>query len=112
MSNLSNLSLKLKKLSYLCPTSTPLSSISIKRCSSQLIQRLVFGVDGWDLNIAFLMDITTYVGMTNFMVALKIPHRIFDLDTNRWGSSPYVIACVIHLRYHLRMRVAFLDLIT
>jgi hypothetical protein len=64
------------------------------------------------MNLAFLIDITTYVGMTNFMVALEIPHRIFDLDTNWWGSSPYVIACVIHLRYHLKMKVALLDLIT
>jgi hypothetical protein len=46
------------------------------------------GVDGWNLNFAFLIDITTYVGMTNFMVALEIPHRIFDLDTNQWGFSP------------------------
>jgi len=41
------------------------------------------------------MDITTYVGMTP-LVALEIPHvGSFDLDTNWWGASPYVIAWVI-----------------
>jgi hypothetical protein len=50
-------------------------------------------------------------------IALEIPHGIFDLDTNRWGTSPYVIAWVIHLSIllvrelsllgdHLKLRIA------
>jgi hypothetical protein len=49
------------------------------------------------LNFAILMDTTTYVGMTP-LVALEIPYvGSFDLDTNWWGTSPYVTAWVIHL---------------
>ena len=77
-------------------TSPPLSSISIKDVIL-IDTKDSIGVDGWYLNLVFFMDTTTYVGMTP-LVALEIPHvGSFDLDTNWWDTSPYVIAWVIHL---------------
>ena len=49
--------ISISKLSYLCTTSPPLSSISIKGVLL-MMQRYAFGVDGWGLNLSFLMDIT------------------------------------------------------
>jgi len=42
-------------------------------------------------------------------IALEIPHRIFDLDTFWWGTSPYVIAWVIHLSILLVRELALLE---
>ena len=67
-----------------------------KRCASFDTKDCI-GVDGWHLNLAFFMDTTTYVGMTP-LVTLEIPYLgSFDLDTNLWDTSPYVIAWVIQL---------------
>jgi hypothetical protein len=70
------------------PTSPPLSSISIK--GVLLIDtKDCIGVDGWYLNLAFFYghhhiwwNDTTYSPWDTSC-------RIFDLDTNRWGTSPY-----------------------
>ena len=40
-------------------------------------------------------------------IALEIPHRIFDLDTIWWGTSPYIIAWVIHLTILLVRELLF-----
>ena len=53
------------------------------------------GVDGWHLNLAFFMDTICW----NDTTCSPWDHscRIFDLDIDRWGTSSYVIAWVIHL---------------
>ena len=66
-----------------------------KRCASLDIKGCI-GVDGWHLNLAFFMD-TTICWNDTTCIPWDHSCRIFDLDTNRWGTSPYVIAWVIHL---------------
>jgi hypothetical protein len=45
------------------------------------------------LNLAFFMDIGVLQCWNDTTcIALEIPHRIFDLDTKWWGTSPYVKA--------------------
>ena len=76
------------------PTSPPLSSISIK--GVLLIDtKDCIGVDGWHLNLHFyghhrVLEWHHYSPWDHSC-------RIFDFDTNWWGTSPYVIAWVIHL---------------
>jgi hypothetical protein len=78
------------------PTSPPLSSISIK--SVHLIDtKDCIGVDGWHLNLAFLWTLPNILEWYHLYCSWDIIYRIFDLDTNRWDTSPYVIAWVIHL---------------
>ena len=87
--------LPMMHLHIFVPTSPPLSSISIK--GVLLIDtKDCIGVDGWHLNLAFFMDTTI---CWNDTTCSPWDHscRIFDLDTNRWGTSPYVIAWVIYL---------------
>ena len=84
--------LPMMHLHIFVPTSPPLSSISIK--GVLLIDtKDCIGVDGWYLNLAFFMDTSKYWNDTTCNTSC----RIFDLDTNWWGTSPYVIAWVIHL---------------
>jgi hypothetical protein len=72
-----------------------LSSISIK--DVLLIDaKASIGVDIWHLNLHFWWT-TPHCWNDITCIALEIPHRIFDLDTNLWGTSPYFIAWVIHL---------------
>ena len=84
------------KLSYLCIISPPLSSIFTKRCAS-LDTKGCIEVDGWHLNLAFLWTSLHMLEWHHLDSSWDTTHRIFDLDTNRWGTSPYVIAWVIHL---------------
>ena len=80
---------------YLCSNFSPLSLISIK--DVLLIDtKDCTGVDGWYLNLAFFMD-TTCMLEWHHHSPWDHSWRIFDLDTNWWGTSPYVIAWVIHL---------------
>jgi hypothetical protein len=62
-----------------------------KRCASHWCKGLHWG--RWlRLKSSFLMDTTTYVEMTHLYSSWDTTHRIFDLDTNLWDTSPYVIA--------------------
>ena len=82
-------------LHIFAPTSPPLSSISIK--GVLLIDtKNCIGLDGWYLNLAFFMDTSKYWNDTTSS-PWDTSCRIFDFDTNRWGTSPYVISWVIHL---------------
>ena len=77
-------------------TSPPLSSMSIK--DVLLIDtKDCIGVDGWHLNLAFLWTSLHMLEWHHLDSSWDTTHRIFDLDTNRWDTSPYVIAWVIHL---------------
>jgi hypothetical protein len=76
-------------------TSPSLSLISIK--GVLLIDtKNCIGVDGWYLNLAFFVDTSKYWNDTTCS-PWDTSCRIFDLDTNRWDTSPLVIAYVIHL---------------
>jgi len=57
----------------------------------------------------FIFDGHHHMCWNDITWILEIPHRIFDLDTNRWGTSPYVIAWVIHLSILLVRELASLD---
>ena len=92
----------------LCPSSMSKSPIVIslsqslpfvinfhKRCASLDTKGCIW-VDGWHLNLAFFMDTSKYWNDT-ICSPWDTSCKIFDLDTNRWDTSPYVIAWVIHL---------------
>ena len=77
----------LPKLSYLCTISPPLSSIFIK--GVLLIDaKACFWVDGWGLYLAFLWTSLDYLNDTTCIASWDTTHRIFDLDTNWWDTSP------------------------
>ena len=78
------------------PISPPLLSISIK--GVHLIDtKGCIGVDGWHLNLAFLWTPLHMLEWHHLYISWDTTYRIFDLDPNRWGTSPYVIVRVIHL---------------
>ena len=89
------------KLSYLCIISPPLSSISIK--GMLLIDAKVCIWGRWlRLESYIFYGHHLIVGMTSlvdtiYRASWDTTHRIFDLDTNLWDTSPYAIAWVIHL---------------
>jgi hypothetical protein len=84
------------KLSYLYTISPPLSSISIK--GVLLIDaKASIRVDSWHLNLHFLWTPSHMLEWHHLYSLWDTTHRIFDLDTNWWDTSPYVIAWVIHL---------------
>ena len=91
-----SLSQSLPKLSYLCTISPPLSSISIK--GVLLIDAKVCIWDRWlRLESYIFYGHHLIVGMTLLVdttcrASWVTTHRIFDLDTSLWGTSPYVIA--------------------
>jgi hypothetical protein len=90
-----HLLLPMMHLHIFVPISPPLSSISIKRCLL-IDTNDCIGVDGWHLNLAFFMDTTICWNYTTYS-PWDHSCRIFDLDTNQWGTSPYVIVWAIHL---------------
>jgi hypothetical protein len=49
------------------------------------------------LESLFFMDTTWLLEWHYLYSSWDTTHRIFDLDTNWWDTSPYVIAWVIHL---------------
>jgi hypothetical protein len=55
------------------------------------------GVDGWHLNLHFLWTQSHMLEWHHLYSLWDTTHRIFDLDTNWWDTSPYVIVWVIHL---------------
>jgi hypothetical protein len=60
-----------------------------------LIQRVALRGRWLTLEFSFLMDTTICWDETT--IAFEITYvGSFDLDTNWWGTSPYVIAWVIH----------------
>jgi hypothetical protein len=78
------------------PISPPLSPIFIK--DVLLIDAKAYiGVDGWGLKLAFLWTLPHILEWHHLCSFWDTTYRIFDLDTNWWGTSPYVIAWVIHL---------------
>jgi hypothetical protein len=86
-----SLSQSLPKLSYLCTISLLLSSIFIK--GMLLIDAKAYiGVDDWHLNLHFW-----WTPPHTLYSSWDTTHRIFDLHTNWWDTSSYVIAWVIHL---------------
>ena len=75
------------KLSSLCTISPPLSSIFIK--GVLLIDaKACFWVDGWGLYLAFLWTSLDYWNDTTCIASWDTTHRIFDLDTSWWDTSP------------------------
>ena len=96
-----SLSQSLPKLSYLCTISPPLSLIFIK--GVLLIDAKVCIWGRWlRLESCIFYGHHLIVGMTPLVdttckTSWDTTHRIFDLDTNWWETSPYVIAWVIHL---------------
>ena len=80
--------LPMMHLHIFVPTSPPLSSISIKDVFLNDTKDCI-GVDGWYLNLAFFMDTSKYWNDTTSS-PWDTSCRIFDFDTNRWGTSPYV----------------------
>jgi hypothetical protein len=91
-----SLSLDHIKASYLCTLSPLLSSISIKG---------VLRIDAKASIGGRWLRLESYIFYGHYHIcwndtpcfALGTPHKIFDLDTNWWGTSPYVIAWVIRL---------------
>ena len=67
-----------------------------KRFGSYWCKRLHWG--RWlMLESCIFMDITWLLEWHHLYSSWDTTYRIFDLDTNLWDTSPYVIAWVIHL---------------
>ena len=79
---------------YISLNFSPLSSISIKGVLLIDAKDWIW-VDGWHLNLHFYGHY--HMLEWHHVSPWDHPCRIFDLDTNRWGTSPYVIAWVIQL---------------
>ena len=90
-----SLSWSFPKLSYLHTISPPLSSIFIK--GVLLIDAKVCIWGRWMMleSCIFLWTSLDYWNDTTCIASWDTTHRIFDLDTNWWDTSPYVIAWVI-----------------
>ena len=88
--------LPMMHLHIFVPTSPPLSSISIKRCAS-------YWYKGWHWGRWLTFESCIFYGHHHMLEwhhlhsSWDTLYRMFDLDTNRWDTSPYVIAWVIHL---------------
>ena len=92
ISYLSPCTISISKLSYLCTISPPLSSISIK--GELLIDAKVCIWGRWlRLESCIFYGHHLIVGMTPLVdttckTSWDTTHRIFDLDTNWWDTSP------------------------
>jgi hypothetical protein len=84
------------KLSHLYTISPPLSPISIKGVFF-IDANASIRVDSWHLNLHFWWTSSHLLEWHHLYSLWDTTHKIFDLDTNWWDISPYVIAWVIHL---------------
>ena len=67
----------------------PIKSLDTNWKSVNLIvTKDCIGIDGWGLNLVFFDGHHHMCWNDIIWIALKIPHRIFDLDTIWWGTPP------------------------